>query len=172
MNRKIFKSILGIITLSVVGAANAAVVNLSTSPNGPSLNIGDTGLVPTTTVSSGSSFTDNFYFSLASTSKFSSKVANISLAGFGFSTLTAHLFDITTSTFVGSGLNFTLPSLAGGDNYDLVVSGKALSPLGGIFAGAVHVSAAAPIPAAAWLLLSGLVGVGAMARRRKSDVAG
>jgi hypothetical protein len=67
-------------------------------------------------------------------------------------------------------LQFTLPSLAGGDNYKLVVFGDATAPLGGIFAGAVHVSSAVPIPAAAWLLLSGLVGVGTMARRRTSEV--
>ena len=169
MNRKIFKSILGIVALSVTGAANAAVVNLSTSPTGPSLNLGDTGLVPTTTVSSGASFTDNFYFSLASNSQLSSAVTNIALTGFGFANLNAQLYDTSTSTLVGSGLQFTLPSLAGGDNYKLVVFGDATAPLGGIFSGAVHVSSV-PIPAAAWLLLSGLVGVGTMARRRTSEV--
>jgi hypothetical protein len=171
MNRKIFKSILGIVALSATFAANAAVVNLSTSPTGPILNIGDTGLVPTTTVSSGASFTDNFYFSLASSSQLSSNVTNIALAAFGFANLNAQLYDTSTgNTLVGSGLQFTLPSLAGGDNYKLVVFGDATSPLGGIFSGAVHVSSAVPIPAAAWLLLSGLVGVGTMARRRKSEV--
>ena len=71
------------------------------------------------------------------------------------------MIDTTTHTVVGTGLDFTLASLAGGNNYDLQVSGAPMTPLGGIFAGAVHVAAAVPIPAAVWLLLSGLAGVGA-----------
>jgi hypothetical protein len=170
MNSIIFKSILGIVALSALGAAHASVVTLDTHAPGKKLDIGDTGLVPTTLVSSGSSFTDNFYFRLVSTSQLSSNVTNVPLSGFGFSSLSAELIDTTTHLVVGSGLNFTLPSLAGGDHYDLRVSGTSSTPLGGIFAGAVHVSAV-PIPAAAWLLISGLVGIGAMARRRKSEAA-
>src|ERR1019366_10110127 len=84
MNPNIFKSILGIVALSALGAAHAAVVTLPTSGPGPSLNIGDLGLVPVTYQASGSSFTDNFYFRLASTSNVDSNVTNVNLAGLGF----------------------------------------------------------------------------------------
>jgi len=167
MTRNILTLVLGIVALSGLGVAHAAVVTLPTSPTGPSLNIGDIGIVPVTYQSG--SFTDNFYFSLASTSKVDSGVTAVVLAGFGFSSLAAELINTTTSTVVGSGLNITLPSLTGGDNYDLRVSGTPLAPLGGLFGGAVHVSSV-PVPAAAWLLISGLAGIGALARRRKTEV--
>jgi hypothetical protein len=170
MVRNILKLILGIVALSALGAANAAVVNLTTSPSGPTLNVGDIGLVPAT-AQSGGPFTDNFYFTMALTAGLDSGVTNVVIQGFGFSpgSLTTKLINYTTSAPVpgGTGLNFSLPSLTGGDTYDLQVSGTPLTPFGGIFAGAVHV---VPIPAAAWLLLSGLAGVAAMARRRKSEV--
>jgi hypothetical protein len=170
MNRKMLKLILGIIAMSAFGAANAAVVNLTTSPSGPTLSGGDLGVIPFTVQSSGF-FTDNFYFTLAPTaSKLDSNVTNIALAGFGFTSLTAKLFNYTTSTAVpgGTGLNFSLSSHTGGDTYDLQVSGTPWTTAGGIFSGAVRV---VPIPAAAWLLISGLAGIGAMARRRKSEAA-
>jgi hypothetical protein len=170
MNRNIFRSILGIVALSAIGTANAAVFTLPTTGPGPTLNIGDTGTIPTTQPSAGA-FVDDFFFTLASLSQLSSNVTNVALSGFGFSSLGAQLYDVTTSSFVpgGTGLNFTLPSLTGGNEYELIVSGTANSPLGGIFSGAVYVTSPVPIPAAAWLLLSGLVGVGAMARRRKIE---
>ncbi len=64
-----------------------------------------------------------------------------------------------------TGTSFTRSSLSN-DNYDLQVSGDATGSLGGIYASAVAVTATVPLPAAAWLLLSGLAGTGAMARRR------
>jgi len=51
--------------------------------------------------------------------------------------------------------------------YDLVITGTATGILGGQYVGTVAASAV-PLPAAAWLLLSGLVGIGAMARRRRT----
>src|SRR5450432_3625650 len=94
-----------------------------------------------TFVASGASFSDDFFFTLPNTSKLDANVTQINLAGFGFSTLGAQLIDLSVSPtdVVGSGTNFSLASLAVG-NYELAVSGTAESPLGGLFAGAVHVS--------------------------------
>ena len=80
MSCNIFRSILGVAALSTLGIANAAVVTLPTTPTGPSLSIGDTGLVPITYQPGGGSFTDNFYFSLASTSQLSSNVTNVAFS--------------------------------------------------------------------------------------------
>jgi len=171
MNRNILRSIIGIVALTAMGTSNAAISTLTTTPNGPALSYGDIGLVPTTYVPpTGTTFYDDFYFSLPKASKLDSNVTSIDLAGFGFGPLNAELIDTSVSStdVVGTGLNFSLASLAAG-NYELVVSGTAESPFGGIFGGAVHVSAV-PIPAAGWLLLSGLVGLGAIARRRKSEI--
>jgi hypothetical protein len=161
MNRNIFKSILMIVTLIAIGTANATTVTLKQKTPGKKLDIGDTGIVPTTLVSGGSTFSDDFYFRAVSNSE-----ATVSIAGFGIPNLSAELIDITHPHTVNSGLSF-MGSLTGGDHYALDIFGTASSsPPGGLFSGAVYVT---PIPAAAWLLLSGLVGVGAMARRRKGE---
>jgi hypothetical protein len=51
--------------------------------------------------------------------------------------------------------------------YELIITGTTTGVSGGAYAGVVAASPV-PLPAAAWLLLSGLVGVGAMARRRRT----
>jgi hypothetical protein len=172
MKANLLKSLVGIVLLGLAGAANAAIVSLSPSPDGPALSPGDQGLIPTTSVAS--SFSNDWFFTLASISALGGAVASIDLTvAAGLNTaitgLTATLIDLTTSTTVASGsTSFLLPSLAP-DKYDLRVSGTATGSLGGIYSGAVAVATPVPLPAAVWLLLSGLAGVGAMARRRKSE---
>jgi hypothetical protein len=172
MKANLLKSLVGIVLLGLAGAANATIVSLPSSPDGPALSPGDQGLIPTTSVTG--SFSNDWYFTLASISALGGAVTSIDLTiAAGLNTaitgLTATLIDLTTTTTVASGTSFLVPSLAP-DKYDLRVSGTATGSLGGIYSGAVAVAATpVPLPAAAWLLLSGLAGVGAMARRRKSE---
>jgi hypothetical protein len=162
---------LGIALLAFAGAASATTVDLSASPTGPSLNPGDQGLVPTTSVQG--SFTDNWYFSLSQTSNVGLAITSINLSiapglNTSISNLVAELVDNSTgnTVVVNGATSYSGLSLANG-NYDLIISGNADGTLGGIYAGAVAVQAV-PLPAAAWLLLSGLASMGALARRRRS----
>jgi len=66
-------------------------------------------------------------------------------------------------TIYGGG-SFDLFNLPTG-NYELAVSGTPVGSAGGIFSGVISVDAV-PLPSAVWLLLSGVLGVAAMTRRR------
>jgi hypothetical protein len=160
--------------LTAAGAASAASFELTSVPFGPTLTPGDTGLIPTTSSPSGGSpFTNDWFFTLGSQSSVGGDVASIDLTvAPGLNTqitgLSASLVDTDTSTTVASGSeSFDVAALVSG-HYELVITGTPTGTLGGIYAGAVAVSAV-PLPAAAWLLLSGLAGVGAMARRRRLE---
>jgi hypothetical protein len=162
------QSVLAMVVLGATSIASAAVVDLSATATGPGLNIGDTGLIPTTTVAPGL-FTKDWFFSLNSPSGLGGDVVSVNIGALTHihdPDLT--LIDTTTSTTYATDVKtFSLASLPSG-NYELEVTGKATGSAGGIYSGAVTVSAV-PLPAAAWLLLSGLVGVGLMARRRSVD---
>src|SRR5476651_2254114 len=120
MHQNILRSIIGIVALATMGAANATVFTLPTSGPGPALGYGDIGFVPVTFVASGASFSDDFFFTLSNLSKLDSNVTSIDLAGFGFASFGAKLIDTATSAVVGTGLNFSLASLASGP-YELEV---------------------------------------------------
>lgn len=159
--------LLGVI--GFVGAASATSYPLPTTPTGPTLLSGDIGSIFGTETGSTLQTTD-FYFGLGAPSTVGGSLTSLDLtvgSGLNYSIvgLTGTLTDTTTHTVVGSGTSFELFDLPA-DNFQLAVSGTPTGSLGGIFAGTIAVNAV-PIPSAVWLLLSGVLGVAAMTRRRE-----
>ena len=155
--------------VGLAGAASATTYTLPTSPVGPTLLNGDIGILSGTETGSSLQTTD-FFFSLGAPSTLGGVVTSFDLTvgtGLNYSIvgLTGTLTDTSTSTVVGSGSSFELTNLPG-DNYELAVSGTPTGSLGGIFGGSIAVSTV-PLPSAVWLLLSGVLGVAAMTRRRE-----
>jgi hypothetical protein len=158
--------------VAVVGLAGAASANtypLTTTALGqPTLLNGDFGTIYGTESGSGLQTTD-FFFSLGVAGSLGGDITSLDLTvapGLNYSIvgLTSTLTDTTTSTTVGGGGSFDLFNLPTG-NYELAVSGTPVGSAGGIFSGVISVDAV-PLPSAVWLLLSGVLGVAAMTRRR------
>lgn len=159
-----------IMVVSAVGTARAATVDPLTNSaiTAPALGPGDTGLIPITAVSPGSLVDQDWFFSLTSPSKLKGDVISFNFDSFHIKDLMVELLDTATDKMYDLGAGkFSLASLPAGP-YELILTGDATGSSGGIYAGAFHLTAV-PLPAAAWLLLSGLVGLGAIARRRTVD---
>ena len=171
MNTKLLKSMLGILVMGIAGYAHATTYILSdNSSPGPTLNPGDFAIFTNFGVA-GTVFNDNWYFTLGQTGA-GGHVTNLDVTIGTTSILNISPFLVTlhdggpTGAVEATGTTFNLASLPSG-LYDLVITGIATGLSGGVYSGTVAASAV-PLPAAAWLLLSGLAGVGAMARWRRT----
>jgi hypothetical protein len=175
MNTNLLKSMLGILVMGIAGFAHATVYTLTdNTPPGPTLNPGDIANF-SNSVAASTSFSDNWFFQLGQPGA-GGLVTNIDVTVGATSILNISPFTVNlyassgtgpTGLSLASGTSFNLPALASGP-YDLVITGTATGILGGQYVGTVAAASAVPLPAAAWLLLSGLAGVGAMARRRRT----
>ncbi len=178
MNTKLLKSMLVFAAIGIADAAHGAsyTLSLNTYP-GPSLNPGDIANFSNTPPPSSSPFSDNWYFGLNQTSGVGAEALSFNFSAYQISGFTATLYTLNGSGplgaggslgtdwgTVGSGTVLVVPSLSTGE-YDLIIAGTATGSAGGDYSGAISTTAV-PLPAAAWLLLSGLAGVGLMSRRR------
>jgi hypothetical protein len=160
----------------MAAAGVSSADSLSLTPSGPAITSSDPGTIPTTLVT-GPSFSTDYFFTLGSGSNIGGNVVNISFTvipgvNYDISNLTATLFNASTNTIVpgdSGSPDFQLTLPAGG--YYVQVAGDPDGSQGGFYGGAVSVISAVPLPAAAWLLFSGVAGLAAMARRRGTRAA-
>jgi hypothetical protein len=178
MNTKLLKSMLVIAAMGIAGSAHASYTYLNTTSGAPNLNPGD--FADFLAAPAIGSFQDVFTFNLLPGSG-GAAAAGLTLNGgaYDISGIIVAIeaatniagFGVPSGISLGSGVNgvtFTVSPLVAG-LYDMVITGVADGSSGGHYLGSVTDVAVVPLPAAAWLLLSGLVGVGAMARRRKVE---
>jgi hypothetical protein len=181
MKKTLLKSMLGLLVLGMATSAHATSYTLldNTFP-GPSVNPGDVATF-SNSFTTDTTFSDNWEFAVGPSSGLGGIVSNVVITVGpntleGISPFTVKLFaangiGIPVGSSLSSGKSIDLPSLASG-NYDLqingTVTGSGVGGIDGAYSG-ILTATAVPLPAAAWLLLSGLAGVGAMARRRKSE---
>ena len=156
------------------GLANAATVDLGAVGLGVPLPF--SGFAPV------GGFFDTFKFSLPSNGGSGYSVVNfpLSIPSVGsFNTIFSAMalfsnpdgiefnlddtFLVSNSTG-GSSLSLTLPAAAGGNMY-LTVAGVTNGSIGGLYSGAIS-AAVVPLPPAAWMLGSALVGLVAVGRRK------
>lgn len=118
-------------------------------------------------------FTDTFNFSISTVSDLAASATNhslyfLSLSMLDISGFSMSIFDSSglISGPTGSGISVTNFSLPAGSSYFAQVSGTATGLSGGAYSIAMLASPV-PVPAAVWLLGSGLIGLVGVARRKK-----
>ena len=167
-------AIASVVLVGITGTANATLFDLGTvalptaignvSP-GPTINAFDSLTFKGYTGGSGfaGTTTTSWFFTTGTANLFLNSSINEN-PGSTFSTFVAQIFSPTNVLLatLTPGVSSSLLSLAAAGIYhiNVMVNGPANSSY--TFDGQV-----VPLPAAAWLLLSGLAGLGALARRRK-----
>ena len=156
--RSFFLSSMALVAFA--GVAQASTVNLTNVASGPLLALTDTGVIPGTSIG-GASPADDWYFHIAGAATVFAQTVGAGIANFGFNLLDSSntlIAGVSGGTF----LNLMAPIAPG--SYHLHFNGTH-----GTYSGTLQFLAPVPLPAAAWLMVSGLAALGAFARRRREE---
>jgi hypothetical protein len=164
-----------VLLAATIGSAQAATINLG--------NLYEKSVVIGQTYGKGTVFSDDYIFDIMPISSYAGIVTSINLDPyFSVSGLTVSLSGNGMAPIVrtlGIGettIKLDSITLASGMGYDFNVSGIASGSLGGAYAGVLAAAAPipgavatapVPVPAAAWLMVSGLIGLAGFARKSK-----
>lgn len=153
---------LSLIALTVSGVAQAdTVYSMGTLTTALSVQVASNP--------SNTTFTDTFNFYINGTSDVSASVADLPHYLYTFTVLKDdNLFlSLNNQTAVGNNVSTTMFNLTQG-NYSAIVTGNTAGVAGGIYSVAMSATpSAVPVPAAVWLLGSGLLGLVGIARRKE-----
>jgi hypothetical protein len=164
MNKRRLQSLFAIIMLSALSTASAAVVPLMQGiPPGPDLSPGDIGIFANPVEYGSTGFDQIWFFQLTSPSNLKGEWDSL-LINDPHVDLIYYVGSTYQKDYNHLPKNFTLTSLLAGD-YELEIMGDTGNADGEYFGG--FKVTAVPLPGAAWLLLSGLAGLGVLARRRR-----